>query len=940
MPVKGTGMGTTKMLRGFALLLGLLVLLVCAPLSAYAAQPSGYQFAVDNIVYRVNTGNNVFVWGVEDKSALPSVLTVPSKVTDIADGAEYNVVGTGSTVFHDCSNLEDIRFEGLGGGKVKPQVFNGCTNLRVIHFLTVGGFDNPGNPLNMFDTDSVGELTIVFHEGAWSFDDWDPARLPNQTTAYFETKFIQGDTVTTAYVRGQRKEGLLQSEIEIYDGTLVKDLASPSKVEVYSDLSEGADSICPVTSIPNIGSGDGKVWSYVPYGSDGEAGPAPSSHAISSCGTAKEVDATDLSYASVVVEEDEITYIGSPIEPSVSVSIANGDTVDSRYYTLSYYSSDGLELTADQIIGIGTYTVRVTGSNGYSGQCEAEFSIVKPEVKWYRASGDDRYATAQAASSQMVTFTGLDDENASVSRTRVLVNSDDWASCVVADSIAGVFNCPIVTCTANSLPERSKSPGLSGAQKGDVLIVGPESSVGAEVVKEASDIVVGSVSRISGKSSDAATMAVAVYDNVKKVESGELSLSLGDSCSGYGTSCLLVSAASEDAAVFSALSWAYASKAPVFFMSASGALDSKTVDRISTGGFTTVVAVGATNAMVSAISAQLPKTNSLEVISWQGSADVCAASASYAAGAVQTGEVSYRVIGLADVLDWGILSSAAAACGHSKGSLLLEDCSSKQSWSASLARIKSIAADVILGCVFGGYNSVPASCYEDVTTLWGEADYANLCTATLTLNATSVEENAAGVSPQFKLVDMNGNELVQGSDFTVQYFDNVTSKELDSAPKTPGSYTLTCKGTRKMSSSGYNSGEVLSGTYYNTRSASFTVTSASSSESTEQGSGSSGTDSASTTSVAVPGKVTGVKVSVGKRKATVSWKSVKRASSYQIAWRVKGLSKWKKSTVKSTKNTLKKLKGGKRYQFRVRAKGKAGWGAWSKVITSKKIRKK
>ena len=82
----------------------------------------------------------------------------------------------------------------------------------------------------------------------------------------------------------------------------------------------------------------------------------------------------------------------------------------------------------------------------------------------------------------------------------------------------------------------------------------------------------------------------------------------------------------------------------------------------------------------------------------------------------------------------------------------------------------------------------------------------------------------------------------------------------------------------------------------------------------------------------------------GAKKLTVKMStkaSSKGGTGYQIAYRVKGTSKWKYTTTTSQTKTIKSLKKGKTYQIKVRAYKKVGstkiYGAWSKVKTSKKI---
>jgi hypothetical protein len=95
------------------------------------------------------------------------------------------------------------------------------------------------------------------------------------------------------------------------------------------------------------------------------------------------------------------------------------------------------------------------------------------------------------------------------------------------------------------------------------------------------------------------------------------------------------------------------------------------------------------------------------------------------------------------------------------------------------------------------------------------------------------------------------------------------------------------------------------------------------------------------------------KIVVGKKFAKLTFKKVNRAlkvTRYQIQYRVKGTKKWKSRTVKikytgstTARVTIKKLKAGKRYQFRIRAY-KSSIEArtpanWSPVKASKKIKK-
>ena len=86
-------------------------------------------------------------------------------------------------------------------------------------------------------------------------------------------------------------------------------------------------------------------------------------------------------------------------------------------------------------------------------------------------------------------------------------------------------------------------------------------------------------------------------------------------------------------------------------------------------------------------------------------------------------------------------------------------------------------------------------------------------------------------------------------------------------------------------------------------------------------------------------KVAGLKVTSKSRKFTLTWKKTKGASGYQIQYRKKGAKKF--SSLKTTKLKIntKKLKKGKKYQFRVRTYTKVNgtkvYGKWTIFKTAK-----
>lgn len=86
-------------------------------------------------------------------------------------------------------------------------------------------------------------------------------------------------------------------------------------------------------------------------------------------------------------------------------------------------------------------------------------------------------------------------------------------------------------------------------------------------------------------------------------------------------------------------------------------------------------------------------------------------------------------------------------------------------------------------------------------------------------------------------------------------------------------------------------------------------------------------------------KATDLKVSVKtKKQAKVTFKSVQDATSYEVAYKISG-GKYKYKTITKTSLTLKKLKSGKKYTFKVRAiitEGEqSAAGAWTSTKTVK-----
>ena len=88
----------------------------------------------------------------------------------------------------------------------------------------------------------------------------------------------------------------------------------------------------------------------------------------------------------------------------------------------------------------------------------------------------------------------------------------------------------------------------------------------------------------------------------------------------------------------------------------------------------------------------------------------------------------------------------------------------------------------------------------------------------------------------------------------------------------------------------------------------------------------------------VPGKGKIKAVTAKKKKAVLKIRKQGGGVKYKVQYRVKGSKKWKTRTTGKTTVTIKKLKSGKKYQFRVCAykkNGKTYQGSWSNIITKR-----
>lgn len=156
--------------------------------------------------------------------------------------------------------------------------------------------------------------------------------------------------------------------------------------------------------------------------------------------------------------------------------------------------------------------------------------------------------------------------------------------------------------------------------------------------------------------------------------------------------------------------------------------------------------------------------------------------------------------------------------------------------------------------------------------------------ASVKLSKTKYTYDGKQKKPKVVVLDREGNELEEGKDYTVKY----------------------SSGRKKVGK--YNVRVTFQGNYEGTKKLSFKV---------------------------VPGKVSGLKATAGKKFAQLKWNAVKGATNYVVYFATKKNGTFKKAfTTRGATAKVMKLKSGKTYYFRVRAVAKLDSGTFNGSLSA------
>ena len=250
--------------------------------------------------------------------------------------------------FEYCLSLETVVFEGAisapSGRWSSLGMFDFCTELSTVVFM-----DKMIEPCRYWIYDNSGEIP------QYGYNSSDP-------TIYLNVTFYSSEAEATS------GEGTALGNAVIREGTTLSSIVAGMATEdedgtvVYSG------------EVPELPSGY-TAWAF-------EEGAA--ADGLEDSLYAYPINASDLSFGSVVLSDETLEYTGAERVPSVSVLDASGQTLAESAYTLSYEreGSDGTWATTTDFTSVGTIrvTATATSAGGYTGSTSATYEIAYTEV--------------------------------------------------------------------------------------------------------------------------------------------------------------------------------------------------------------------------------------------------------------------------------------------------------------------------------------------------------------------------------------------------------------------------------------------------------------------------------------------------------------------------------------------------------------------------------
>ncbi len=620
------------------------------------------------------------------------------------------------------------------------------------------------------------------------------------------------ETHTPVFVKGSGHD----ASSNYSAGTLVSKLSALEADDIYCDAETYASNpeliLCPNSEAPALATGS--AWSFTT-----EAGATlQQSDTVVACGTATPILSTSFDFATVELTTSSFTFDEQGgKDPGAYVCDATGAVVDPQNYTLSYYygstlSSATLLSGVDEICAYGTYWVVATGTGAYEGSCSTSFTVNLQASTWTRYVADGRIGRAASISTKAYSTFG-----ASTTSMLLVVNADDYASCAIAVSLAGVLHCPIVTLEDDELNSYVIS-ALASAKC--ALVLGNQDYISTALYEEIASRVTYPTRAFTSTCVNAIDESLAIYEFVSDCIAGDYLEAVWKGSFVYSTEAALVVPAEGAAAAFSAIAWASAQQMPLFFATSDGVLDIATRECLSE--FSQVWVADFDAAGSAAITAACA-TSTCQVYEAQSS--TYASSASYANAAMASDAISDSALIVVAPNDYGVMAAAAGCAATAGYALLLAD-GTDEGATTVYDFVEARRYELLTGYVCANYAEFPASQQAELNQLCAEASDSDLLFAKVELNATKFAYTGAAINCTYAVyAAVSGTLLVEGTKYEALFYDSVTCKTVAASDlREKGSYTLIVSGINQAVSI-YTSGQGY--TMENTAAAEFVIGTAS-----------------------------------------------------------------------------------------------------------------